>query len=80
MVLHFAETYEGITGPGQRVFSVDVEGARLDDLDVFAETGGRNIALTKTFSGVNVSDGQLTIRFIANIQNTLINAIEILPE
>jgi endo-1,4-beta-xylanase len=78
VVLHFAETYEGITGIGQRVFSIDVEGNALAELDVFAEVGGRNIALTKSFSVV-VSDGQLNIRFLADIQNTLINAIEIFP-
>lgn len=76
--LHFAETYDGITAPGQRVFDIDVEGVLLRNLDVFAASGGRNRALVRSVN-VKVTDGQLDIGFIARVQNTLINAIEILP-
>ncbi|MEM7800004.1 MAG: malectin domain-containing carbohydrate-binding protein [Chloroflexota bacterium] len=76
--LHFAENYSGISGPGQRVFNVDVEGNPIQNLDVFAETGGRHIALVKQMN-VNVADGALDIRFQAIAQNPEINAIEIIP-
>src|SRR5262249_18032620 len=74
--LHFAENYSGITGVGQRVFSVDVEGTRIADLDVFRETGGRNRALVKSAT-VKVADGSLTIAFLPQIENPEINGIEI---
>src|SRR5262245_8796597 len=38
--LHFAETYEGITGPGERVFSFNVEGQNFKDFDVWVKSGG----------------------------------------
>jgi|GEM_PF-948283 len=76
--LHFAETYTGITGAGQRVFSVNVEGVALNNIDIYAETGGRNIALIRT-ANVSVVDGQLNLTFTASVNNALINGIEIIP-
>ena len=39
--LHFAETYEGIYGPGERVFSVSLQGKEvLKDIDPFKDAGG----------------------------------------
>src|ERR1700722_7466437 len=35
--LHFAETYEGVTGAGQRVFTFNVQGHEFKDFDVFAK-------------------------------------------
>lgn len=75
--LHFCETYDGITGAGQRVFDVDVEGVALKDIDVFAQAGGARRALVKTVE-VTVNDGKLDITFTPKTQNPEINAIEIL--
>jgi hypothetical protein len=78
--LHFAETYDGITGPGQRVFSVTINSKEvLKDLDVFKETGGLNKPLVKEFKGVTVTK-ELVIGFVSNIENPEINGIEILAE
>ena len=74
--LHFAETYVGITGPGQRIFSADVEGERVENIDPFAETGGRGIPLVKTVQ-VEVVDGQLDIGLFKQVQETQINGIVI---
>jgi hypothetical protein len=76
--LHFAETYDGITAAGQRVFDVNVEGTPIANLDVFAESGGLNRALVKTVD-VTVADGALTLAFTPKVQNTLLNALEIVP-
>jgi endoglucanase len=76
--LHFAETYDGITAKGERVFTVKVQDKELKDVDVFAETGGLNKALVKTFD-VAVIGGKLSIVFTANVQNPEINGIEIIP-
>ncbi len=79
--LHFAETFSGVTAAGQRVFSVTAEGtapAGWTNIDIFGEAGGRDIALVK--SGiVAVTDNYLDLSFAASVNNTLINAIEILP-
>lgn len=77
--LHFAETSPSITGPGQRVFDMDIEGREILDLDILREAGGKNTALVKTIDNVEVTDGQLNIVFTPNVQSTLINGIEILP-
>jgi enterochelin esterase-like enzyme len=78
--LHFAETFEGIEGPGQRVFSVSVPGqAVLKDLDLF-NTVGPLKALVKEYKGVPVENGQLVIGFTPNIENPQICGIEILAE
>jgi len=35
--LYFAETFDGITGPGQRVFSFNVQGHEFKDFDVWVK-------------------------------------------
>jgi hypothetical protein len=78
--LHFAETFEGIEGPGQRVFSVSVPGQPvLKDLDLF-KTVGFLKPLVKEYKGVPVESGQLVIGFTPNIENPQICGIEILAE
>jgi Ni/Co efflux regulator RcnB len=77
--LHFAETYEEITAAGQRIFSLNVEGQDVKDLDVCKEAGGARKPLIKTFT-VDLKDGQLTITFTPKEQSPMINAIEILPQ
>jgi endoglucanase len=76
--LHFAETYDGITGPGQRVFSFNVEGHEFKDFDVWVKAGGPQRAYIETVP-VDITDGKLDIKFISNIQNPEINGIEIIP-
>lgn len=77
--LYFAETYDGITTAGERVFSVNVEGKELKDIDVFKEAGGLNKALVKTVD-VEVKDSKLDITFTPTAQSAEINAIEIIPK
>ena len=76
--LHFAETFEGITGAGQRVFSYNVEGKEFKDFDVYAKTGGSQRAYVETVN-VDITDGKLDITFTPNIENPEINGIEIIP-
>ena len=76
--LHFAETYEDITGPGQRVFSFNVGGHDFKDFDVCAKAGGAKRACVET-ANVEVTDGKLDITFTPNVQSTEINGIEIIP-
>ncbi|MGA3283984.1 MAG: malectin [Verrucomicrobiota bacterium] len=76
--LHFAETFDGITGPGERVFSFNVEGQEFKDFDVWAKAGGPNRAYIETVN-VEVTDGKLDITFTPKVENPEINGIEILP-
>ena len=79
--LHFAETYEGITGQGQRVFSFAVQGQQtVKDFDIFKEAGGAYKAIERRFRGVEVTDEKLKIEFTSNIQNPAINGIVIIAE
>jgi enterochelin esterase-like enzyme len=78
--LHFAETFDGIQGPQERVFSVSVPGQEvLKDLDLY-KTVGPLKPLVKEYKGVSVNNGQLAIGFTPNIENPQICGIEILAE
>ena len=76
--LHFAETFEGVTAAGERVFSFDVEGHAFKDFDVFKLAGGAQRAYVETVP-VEVKDGSLDITFSSQIENPEINGIEIIP-
>jgi len=76
--LHFAETYEGISGKGERVFSFKVEGKEFKDFDVTAKSGAVLTAYVETVE-VEVTDGKLDITFTSQVENPEINAIEIIP-
>ncbi|MBW4561106.1 MAG: PQQ-dependent sugar dehydrogenase [Mojavia pulchra JT2-VF2] len=75
--LQFAEIYWDAAG--QRIFDLSAENQLvIDDLDIFAQAGGKNIALEKSF-GVNVKDGTLNLDFLASKDNAKVSAIEIIP-
>jgi hypothetical protein len=76
--LHFAETYEDITGAGQRVFSFNVAGQEFKDFDVFVKAGGGQKAYVVTVDD-EVTNGQVSVTFTANVQSPEINGIEIIP-
>jgi len=77
--LYFAETYQGITGPGQRVFSFNVQGREFKDFDIWAKAGGPNRADIETVP-VEVTNGEVRIVFTAQVENPAIKAIEIVPQ
>lgn len=80
--LYFAEPYWGAPGGPEgeerrRVFTVDGEGeALLEDFDVFAEAGSLT-ALVKQ-AEVDVTDGELNLRFTASEGEPIVAAIEVL--
>jgi endoglucanase len=76
--LHFCETFEGITGPGERVFSFNVQGQEFKDFDVWVKAGGFLRAYVQPVN-VHVTDGKVTITFKQQVENPQINGIEILP-
>ena len=77
--LHFAETFEGITGPGERVFSFKVQGREFKDFDVWVKAGGALKAYVETVP-VMVTDGKLKVTFTPKVENPQICAIEIITQ
>jgi hypothetical protein len=76
--LHFCETFEGIQGPGQRVFSFDVAGHPYKDFDIWVKAGGPQRAYIETVP-VDITNGVLEINFTENVEHPQINGLEILP-
>jgi len=76
--LHFAETYDGIGGPGDRVFSFKVQGKEFKDFDIWKKAGGAQKAYVESVP-VDITEGKLKITFTADVQNPCINGIEIIP-
>ena len=76
--LHFAEVYSGITGPGMRVFSFNVQGHEFKDFDIWTKAGGFDKAYVQS-ADVEVTGGKLDITFTPNLENPKICGIEILP-
>ena len=75
--LYMGNGFNGTANPGQRIFSVKIEGeTAFSDVDLSAMfghlTGGM---LSHT---VNVTDGFIEIEFIHQVENPLVNGIEIL--
>jgi alpha-N-arabinofuranosidase len=77
--LHFAETFEGITGPGQRVFSYNVQGHEFKDFDVWVKAGGPMRAYVETVN-VEATNAVIKVTFTPKVENPQINAIEIIPQ
>lgn len=77
--LYFAETFEGITGPGERVFSFKVHGREFKDFDLWMLTGGAYRAHIETIP-VEITNGEFRIDFTPKIENPEINAIELIPQ
>lgn len=78
--LHFAENDKRYDQPGQRVFSISVEGTtpgELQQIDV-AATAGYRTALVKSVP-IEINDGTLNLAFNASQGPTLINAISLVP-
>jgi endoglucanase len=76
--LHFAETWEGVTGLGGRVFSFNVEGQEFKDVDVWVKAGGGQRAYIETVN-VDIADGKLDTTFESGVDNPEINGLEIIP-
>jgi len=77
--LYFSEMFEGITGPGGRVFSFNVQGHEFKDFDVWVKAGGPHRAYIETVP-VEITDGKFKITFTPNVENPQINAIELIPQ
>ncbi len=77
--LYFAETFSGITGPGGRVFTFNVEGTEFKSFDIWEKAGGPRKAYIESVP-VDVADEELTVTFTREAGEPAIKAIEIIPE
>ncbi|MBA4148744.1 MAG: hypothetical protein H0X66_11575 [Verrucomicrobia bacterium] len=79
--LHFAEIASGITGAGQRLFNVSINGTQiLTSFDVFSEAGGKYRAIARDFLATTGPAGQIVVQFNPGSANQpKCSAIEILP-
>ncbi len=76
VTLHLAEVY--FEEAGKRIMDVSLEDQKvLTNFDIFADAGGKNIAITKTFTQVNVSDGELNILLQGKTDNGSITAFKV---
>ncbi|GJM27686.1 MAG: hypothetical protein DHS20C17_03210 [Cyclobacteriaceae bacterium] len=81
--LHFAEIFFGVgantAGEGARVFDVDIENgaATLVDYDIIMKAGAPATAIVESFSGIMVTDGNLTITFTATTDRPKVSAVEV---
>jgi hypothetical protein len=74
--LYFAEHDETVK-PGERRFSVSVQGRKVDDIDIVAETGAANIGLVKEYKQIKAKDDlTVTLEPVA-LRKTLLSGIEI---
>ena len=72
-----ANLYNGTSEPNERVFSVNINSERvINDLDLSYRFGHRIAGMIQ--NNIEVTDNQLDIEFIRNIENPKVNAIEIL--
>lgn len=78
--LQFAEIWWGGNDrTGTRVFDVDVEGATvINDLNIYSEVG-HDAPLTLTYT-VEVTDGELNIDYVTEVDNAKISAVVIRSE
>lgn len=76
--LHFSEP-DAVTA-GQRVFSVALQGSTvIDQLDVAATSGGRNVGFVREFRGI-VADESVDIDFRSIVGKTLLCGVEIVND
>ncbi len=76
--LYFAETYW--TAAGQRTFNVAINGATvLTAYDIFAQAGGANRAIARTFNTTANASGQVVVQFTrgGGPDNPKVNAIAV---
>ncbi|KAI6705180.1 hypothetical protein NL676_008142 [Syzygium grande] len=75
--LHFAEIDSSITGAGQRVFDILINGdSRIEDVDIIKMSGDRHVALVLNTT-VAVNGRTLTVTVHPKKGKAIINAVEV---
>jgi len=77
--LFFRDTYSGTSQPGERVFSVNINGVSypaLTDIDISANPGPDLAAVIEV--DVTIATTQLEVEFIRDIQSAFVSGLEII--
>ncbi len=74
--LYFAEHDETVQS-GERRFSASVQGRKVDDINIVAETGAANIGLVKEYRHIKAKDDLTVTLHPAALRKTLLSGIEI---
>ena len=75
--LYMGNGFGGTSGAGTRVFDINIEGVLVEnDLDLSATLGHQVGGMFEY--PVTLSDGQLNIEWLRQVENPLVNAVEIL--
>ncbi|HST64591.1 MAG TPA: PKD domain-containing protein [Mycobacteriales bacterium] len=76
--LYFANRYPGTSAPGQRVFTVAVNGtAVLPSYDIAADVGDQTGTMKEFANLTGAGDGAIHVDLTNHVENALINGIEI---
>jgi hypothetical protein len=88
LMLHFSEDYDGLTSPTDRLFTYTVKDGdaasgkvikEVKDFSPWKASGAQFKAYVDTVP-VDVTSGQITVTFTAQVENPQINAIEVVPQ
>lgn len=80
--LHFAETWDGITGVGQRIFGYTIQAGTpqevsVSSIDLYALVGANNVYVTNPVD-VLITGSTINIALVSGVQNPKLCAIEVL--
>jgi len=79
--LDFDEPYWGVGnngGVGSRVFNVAINDTpELSNFDIFAATGGANIAIAKDFTVTSDANGKIMVQFTSVTDNAIVSGVEV---
>ncbi|MEJ1222370.1 PKD domain-containing protein [Sediminicola sp. 1XM1-17] len=74
--IYLGNSFAGTNTVGDRIFDIEIEGTMVrDNLDLISEFGHQAGGMLSF--PVSVQDGNLNIRFLHEVENPLVNAIEI---
>ena len=74
--LYLANRYSGTSAPGQRVFSIQLDGSTVAANVDLSANPGTDVGTMKAFS--TTSDGSVDVTFLHQVENPLVNGIEII--
>jgi len=79
VVLHFIENSTAVTAPGQRVFSVSINGLPVIPSIDLAAVAPLNTPIDRTFTVAAAAGAGISMIFTTIVRNAVVSAIEVIP-
>ncbi len=76
--IYLANRYSGTASPGQRVFSIQLDGTTVAPNVDLSASPGTDIGTMKSFD--TTSDGSVDLTFLHQVENPLVNGVEIIND